>query len=138
MQALHRVIASEALRRLALLALCAAYLQGGWNKLGDFSGAIAEMQHFGLAPAAPLAALVIALELGAALMIVSGFGRWLAALALAAFTLAASLVANRYWTLAAGHERFMMANAFYEHLGLVGGFLLVAWMDLQPHKESKP
>lgn len=138
MQALHRVIASEVLRRLALLALCAAYLQGGWNKLGDFSGAIAEMQHFGLAPAAPLAALVIALELGAALMIVSGFGRWLAALALAAFTLAASLVANRYWTLAAGHERFMMANAFYEHLGLVGGFLLVAWMDLQPHKESKP
>lgn len=138
MQALHRVVASEALRRLALLALCAAYLQGGWNKLGDFNGAIAEMQHFGLAPAAPLAALVIALELGAALMIVSGFGRWLAALALAAFTLAASFVANRYWTLAAGHERFMMANAFYEHLGLVGGFLLVAWMDLQPHKESKP
>ena len=138
MQALHRVVASEALRRLALLALCAAYLQGSWNKLGDFNGAIAEMQHFGLAPAAPLAALVIALELGAALMIVSGFGRWLAALALAAFTLAASLVANRYWTLTVGHERFMMANAFYEHLGLVGGFLLVAWMDLQPSKEDKP
>lgn len=51
MQALHRVIASEALRRLALLALCAAYLQGGWNKIGDFGSAVAEMQHFGLAPA---------------------------------------------------------------------------------------
>ena len=53
MRGLHRVVASEALRRLALLALCAAYLQGGWNKLVDFNGAIAEMQHFGLAPAAP-------------------------------------------------------------------------------------
>ncbi|EIT67913.1 MULTISPECIES: DoxX family protein [Hydrocarboniphaga] len=138
MRDLHRVIASEALRRLALLALCAAYLQGGWNKLVDFASAVAEMQHFGLAPAAPLAALVIALELGASLMIVSGFGRWLAALALAAFTIGATFVANRYWTLAAGHERFMMANAFYEHLGLAGGFLLVAWMDLQPRKENQP
>ena len=23
----------------------------------------------------------------------------------------------------------MTANAFFEHLGLVGGFLLVAWLD---------
>ena len=131
MHALHRVIASEWLRRLALLGLCAAYLQGGWNKLSDFGSAIAEMQHFGLSPAAPLAALVIALELGAAVMIVCGVWRWLGALALAAFTLGATFVANRYWTLDVGHERFMMANAFYEHLGLVGGFLLVAWMDLR-------
>lgn len=137
MSSLHRVIASELLRRLALLGLCAAYLQGGWNKLTDFGSAIAEMQHFGLAPAAPLAALVIALELGAAVMIVSGFWRWLGALALAAFTLGATFVANQYWTLADGHERFMMANAFYEHLGLVGGFLLVAWMDLQTQKENR-
>jgi hypothetical protein len=25
----------------------------------------------------------------------------------------------------------MAANAFFEHLGLVGGFLLVAWHDLK-------
>jgi hypothetical protein len=25
----------------------------------------------------------------------------------------------------------MAANAFFEHLGLVGGFLLVAWLDLK-------
>jgi hypothetical protein len=31
----------------------------------------------------------------------------------------------------AGHERFMAANSFFEHLGLVGGFLLVAWLDLR-------
>ena len=48
---------------IALLGLCAAYLQGGIVKATDFSGAIAEMQHFGLAPAAPLAIAVIVLEL---------------------------------------------------------------------------
>jgi hypothetical protein len=29
-----------------------------------------------------------------------------------------------------GMQRFMAANSFYEHLGLAGGFLLVAWHDL--------
>jgi hypothetical protein len=39
----------------ALLSLCAAHLQGGLVKLLDFDGAIAEMAHFGLQPAAPMA-----------------------------------------------------------------------------------
>ena len=45
-----------------LLALCAAYVQGGLVKALDFSGAVAEMAHFGLQPAAPFAAATIALE----------------------------------------------------------------------------
>jgi uncharacterized membrane protein YphA (DoxX/SURF4 family) len=116
---------------LALLGLCAAYLQGGIVKATDFSGAIAEMQHFGLAPAVPFAIAVIVLELGASVMILTGFYRWLAALALGGFTLMATLIALRFWELPAGQERFMAANAFFEHLGLVGGFLLVAWHDLK-------
>ncbi|MTW09464.1 DoxX family membrane protein [Pseudoduganella eburnea] len=117
------------LRWLALLLLCAAYLQGGLNKLLDFGSAVGEMQHFGLAPAAPLAAAVILFELGAAAMVLSGRLRWLGAAWLALFTVAASFIANRYWEMA-GMERFMAANSFYEHLGLAGGFLLVAWHDL--------
>lgn len=117
------------LRWLALLALCAAYVQGGLVKAMDFAGAIGEMQHFGLAPAVPLAAAVIVLELGASLMILSGFYRWLGALALAVFTLMATFLANRFWA-APPAEQFMLANAFFEHIGLVGGFVLVAWEDL--------
>ncbi|UXH80507.1 DoxX family protein [Roseateles amylovorans] len=115
-------------RWIALLLLCAAYLQGGLVKLFDFPGAVGEMQHFGLAPAPLFAAAVIVLELGASALILSGRWRWLGALALAAFTAAATFMANRYWD-ATGHERFMLMNSFFEHWGLVGGFLLVAWMD---------
>jgi len=121
---------------LALLFLCAAYLQGGLVKLTDFGGAVQEMQHFGLAPAPPLAAAVIALELGASLLILTGFYRWLGALALAAFTLMATFMANRFWA-APPAEQFMLANAFFEHLGLVGGFLLVAWHDLRRRGRSE-
>ncbi|GAB7542353.1 DoxX family protein [Cupriavidus sp. 8B] len=125
------------LRWLALLALCAAYLQGGLVKAMDFAGAIGEMQHFGLAPAAPLAAAVIVLELGASLMILCGWYRWLGALALAAFTLMATFLANRFWA-APPAEQFMLANAFFEHIGLVGGFVLVAWEDLSRRAAARP
>ena len=73
---------SSAVRFVACLGLCAAYLQGGLVKLTDFQGAIGEMAHFGLSPAAPLAALVILFELGASVMILSGWLRWLGALGL--------------------------------------------------------
>ncbi|WP_431121879.1 DoxX family protein [Variovorax paradoxus] len=121
---------TPALRWIALLLLCAAYLQGGFNKAVDFNAAIAEMNHFGLSPAAPLAVAVIVLELGASALILTGFLRWLGALALGGFTLLATFVALRFWEMPQP-ERFMAANSFFEHLGLVGGFLLVAWHDLR-------
>lgn len=130
MDALRRVFTSSAVQTVALLCLCAAYLQGAFDKATDFAGAIAEMNHFGLAPAAPLAAAVIVFEAGASLMVIFGWRRWLGALGLAGFTLIATFVANRFWELAPP-DRFMVTNAFFEHWGLVGGFLLVAWHDLR-------
>jgi uncharacterized membrane protein YphA (DoxX/SURF4 family) len=115
-------------RWLGLLGLCAAYLQGGIVKATDFAAAVAEMQHFGLAPAAPFAVAVILLELGGSVLVLSGRFRWLGALALGGFTLLATLLANRFWEMAPP-ERFGAANSFFEHLGLVGGFLLVAHYD---------
>ncbi|MDB5856836.1 MAG: Membrane protein [Ramlibacter sp.] len=125
-----RVLGGMTVRWLAMLALCAAYLQGGVDKALDFPAAIAEMQHFGLAPAAPLVILTIVVELGASVSILSGIYRWAGALVLAGFTLSASFIANRFWEMAPP-ERFMAANSFFEHIGLVGGFVLVAWLDLQ-------
>ncbi|GAB3456932.1 DoxX family membrane protein [Massilia terrae] len=128
---------SRAVRWLAYLGLCAAYLQGGLVKLTDFHGALGEMAHFGLAPAPLFAAAVIVLELGASLMILTGRLRWLGALGLAGFTLLATGLALRYWELPAGPGRFGAENAFYEHLGLVGGFLLIAWLDLHGDESGK-
>lgn len=133
---IRTLLASRTMRFIAYLGLCAAYLQGGLIKLTDFSGAIGEMTHFGLSPAPLFAAGVIVLELGASVMILVGVLRWLGALALAGFTLLATGIALRFWELPAGQERFMAANSFFEHLGLVGGFLLVAWLDLKERETS--
>lgn len=125
----RRLLSPAPVRALALLALTSAYLQGGFNKALDFPGAVAEMVHFGLAPAAPFAVAVIVLEIGASALVLFGIYRWLGALALAAFTVLASLLANRFWSMAPP-ERAFAANAFFEHLGLAGAFVLVAWHDL--------
>ncbi|WP_019936363.1 DoxX family protein [Bordetella sp. FB-8] len=129
--AVRALLGGRTARVAAYLGLCAAYIQGGLVKLTDFPGAIGEMTHFGLSPAPLFAVLVIALELGASAMIIAGWLRWLGALGLAGFTLMATLIALRFWEMPAGPERFMAANSFFEHLGLAGGFLLVAWLDLQ-------
>ncbi len=115
---------------IAHLGLCAAYIQGGLVKLTNFPGAVAEMAQFRLTPPALFAVLVIAMELLSSALVMTGYFRWLGALALAAFTLLSTLIALRFWQLPAGKARHASCNAFFEHLGLAGGFVLVAWLDL--------
>lgn len=129
-RALGAGIAAPITRQLALLALCAAYIQGPLTKIFDFTGAQAEMTHFGLTPAPVFAVAVILFELTASVLVVSGFLRWAGALALAGFTLAATFIALRFWEMAPGMDRMMATNAFFEHLGLAGAFVIVAAADL--------
>jgi len=110
---------------VARLALCSAYLLGGVVKLTDFPAAIAEQAHFGMPMPALFAAVTIAVELVGPILILTDRLAWLGAGMLGMFTLLAALVANAFWTLQ-GPERFAAMNAFFEHLGLIGGFVLVA------------
>lgn len=126
-----------AVRFLALLLLCAAYIQGPVTKILDFQGALAEMSHFGLTPAALFAGGVIVFELAMSALILIGRWRWLAALALAGFTLVATFIAIRFWEMPVGQGRMMAMNSFFEHLGLIGGFILVALDDLARTKDTR-
>ncbi|RVG78858.1 DoxX family protein [Sinorhizobium meliloti] len=130
------LITSPPVRFLALLALCSAYIQGPLMKIYDFEGAIAEMNHFGLTPAPLFAVGVIVFELAMSALILLGIFRWAAALCLAVFTVAATFLAFRFWELPSGMERMMATNGFFEHLGLAGAFVLVAWHDLHERTVS--
>ena len=136
-RALQPFAASRSVRSIALLGLCAAYIQGGLTKILNFSAAIAEVQSFGLPFAALTAGATIVTELVGSALILTGMYRWLGALWLAGFTLVATFVANRFWEVLPP-QRFMVENSFFEHLGLVGGFLLVAWFDLRESHAASP
>lgn len=109
----------------ARLALVSAYVIGGFAKLLDFAGAVAEQEKFGLHPAWLWAAVAIVIELGGSLLVVINRFVWLGAGGLGVLTFVAMLTANAFWTLG-GHERFMAINAFFEHLGLIAGLVIVA------------
>ncbi|HEX9465934.1 MAG TPA: DoxX family protein [Alphaproteobacteria bacterium] len=109
----------------ARIALTSAYLLGGLVKLSDFSAAVAEQEHFGLYPGWFWASLTIAVEIVGAALVISGRWLWLGAGALGVFTAFAMFVANNFWALQ-GDARSAALNAFFEHLGLIAGFVLAA------------
>jgi uncharacterized membrane protein YphA (DoxX/SURF4 family) len=45
-------------------------------------------------------------------------------------------VANNFWTMQ-GHDRFVAINAFFEHIGLIAGFVLVALIAQQVGREGR-
>ena len=110
---------------VARIALSSAYLIGGVQKLVDFPGAIAEQAHFGLQPAWLWATAAITVELAGSVLVIFGRWVWLGAGGLGVLTAVAMIIANNFWAMS-GHDRFMALNAFFEHLGLIAGFVLVS------------
>jgi uncharacterized membrane protein YphA (DoxX/SURF4 family) len=119
---------------LARIALVSAFLIGGIQKLIDFPRAIAEQAHFGLQPAWLWAVAAIVLELGGSALIVLDRWVWLGAGGLGVLTAIAMLVANDFWARTGG-DRFVAVNAFFEHLGLIAGLVLVSVISL--HEQDK-
>jgi uncharacterized membrane protein YphA (DoxX/SURF4 family) len=111
----------------ARVALTSAYLLGGFTKLLNFSAAIAEQERFGFRPGWFGAALTILIEIGGSALVLSGYAVWLGAGALGCLTAVAMLRADNFWTKS-GQERLTQANTFFEHLGLIAGFVLIAFI----------
>jgi uncharacterized membrane protein YphA (DoxX/SURF4 family) len=110
---------------LARLGLTGAYILGGVVKAFDFPAAVAEQEHFGLHPGWLWASIAIAIELIGPILVIPGRYAWLGAGALGALTAIATYVANDFWNME-GAARFTAVNAFFEHIGLIAGFVLAA------------
>jgi uncharacterized membrane protein YphA (DoxX/SURF4 family) len=65
---------------------------------------------------------------------ISGRFVWLGAGALGVLTMIATYVANDFWNMQ-GADGFAATNAFFEHIGLVAGFVLAA--IIAAHEERK-
>src|SRR3984957_8445927 len=118
---------------VARIALASAFLIGGVQKLVDFPGAVAEQAHFGLQPAWLWAAAAIIVELAGSALVIFGRWVWLGAGGLGVLTAVAMLTANNFWAMT-GHDRFIALNAFFEHLGLIAGFVLVSFMAMRTQR----
>ncbi len=122
------LLATTPVRLLATAAIAAPFVASGIGKLVDFPGAVAEAKALGLSPPAPVAAAVIAVQLGGAALLFAPGLAWIGAGLLAGFTLAATLIAHRWWTMA-GPARRVNQTAFWEHAAIAGGLVLLAATD---------
>ena len=109
---------------VARVLLALMFLLAGIGKFSGLDGTAGYIGSVGL-PAPKLLALGAGLVevVGAVLLIVGWQARW-AALALAAFTLLATLFFHRYWTLPAD-QQMMQQLMFMKNLAIVGGLLMV-------------
>ena len=110
--------------RLLIAGICLPFLFSAFAKLADFDGAVAECSAAGLPLPALVAALTIALQLGASAAVVALPGAYAAAgaLALAFFTVAATLLVHRRDT-----------RILVEHLSIAFALVFVAWWDWRLH-----
>ncbi|WP_257386861.1 DoxX family protein [Tahibacter caeni] len=126
MQSLETLFAKAFWYPLARWALAAVFLYSGIDKLAHVDAAVAEVAGFGFRPAGLLAAITIASQLlGAGLLIAGGRAAIAGALLLAGFTAAVTVLVHQFW-LSSGVDQVRTASTFLEHVGLVGGFLLIA------------
>ena len=119
----------------ARILLTGAYILGGMIKLLNFQAAVAEQEHFGLHPGVLWATVAIAIELLGSALIIAGRLVWLGAGALGVLTAVASVCANNFWDLQ-GQARFTATNAFFEHIGLIAGFVLAALLAEHEQRQA--
>jgi uncharacterized membrane protein YphA (DoxX/SURF4 family) len=124
-----------AVKGYALLAtricLSAVYLYSGISKLVDIPAGMAEVAGLGLPAPVLFLVLTILVQLGGGLMVLVGLWTRLAAFLLLGFTIVATALAHNPLGLG-GVEFQRQLTTSLEHLGIVGGFILLIAGDAGP------
>lgn len=107
------------------LLLAAVFLPAGLQKIGGFAGTAGYIASKGL-PLPELGAVIaIAVEVLGGLALIVGLGTRAAALVMAVFTLAATVIFHNYWGVPAD-QAFVQQLMFFKNVGIIGGLLLLA------------
>ncbi len=110
---------------VARLLMVALFLPAGLNKITGFESTVGYIASVGLPLASVGAVVAILVEVGGSLALLAGFATRWAALALALFTLGASVFFHNYWAMPA-EQQFVQQLMFFKNLGVVGGLLALA------------
>ena len=109
---------------IARILLALMFVLAGVGKLGGLEGTAGYIASKGLPLPMVLAVATGVLELVAGVLLIIGWqARW-AALALAAFTLVASVIFHNFWAMPAA-QQMMQQLMFMKNLAVTGGLLFV-------------
>jgi putative oxidoreductase len=115
---------SNAAALIGRILLAWIFIQSGFGKLTGFEGTVGYIASKHLPLPQVAAAIAIAVELGAGLLLAIGFkARW-SALAIAIFTLAAGFLFHDFWNADAAQKMGQSIN-FWKNVSMTGGLLMV-------------
>jgi putative oxidoreductase len=117
--------AQNALSLVGRILLALLFIPAGFSKIGGFDGTVGYIASKGLPMATLGAVLAIVIEIGVALALLAGYKTRIAALILAGFTLAATVVFHNFWAMPAD-AAFMQQLMFFKNIAVIGGLLTVA------------
>ena len=107
--------------------LCSAYVWSGVTKLIAFEATAGHFSNRFKLPAPRAAvALTVFVQLVGSSMFITGWKAAVAAVVLAVFTMAATVIVYPFWKMT-GVERDRNTETFLEHVGLTAAFLILAW-----------
>ncbi|MGC4068805.1 MAG: DoxX family protein [Polyangiaceae bacterium] len=114
--------AQDALALVGRILIAVLFIPAGLGKLTGFAGTVGYIGSVGLPLPQVGAVLAIVVELGLGLALLVGFKARLAALVLAAFTLAASFFFHNYWAMPAD-KAMVQQLMFMKNVAIAGGLL---------------
>jgi putative oxidoreductase len=104
------------------ILLAVVFIPAGFSKIGGFAGTAGYIASKGLPLPEVGAAIAIVVEIVAGLALLAGWkARW-AALVLAVFTLAATVLFHAFWSVPQ-EQHMVQYLMFMKNIGIVGGLL---------------
>lgn len=108
------------------IAFAALFLPSGIQKLMNLQAFMYSIDGRGVPFAPVMAPIGAGLEFVGGLALLLGIEVRLASVALLLFTVAATLIAHRFWEYAPGAAHNMQQTNFFKNVAIVGGFVFLA------------
>jgi putative oxidoreductase len=109
---------------LGRVLLALMFVWAGYGKIAGYAGTAGWMASVGMPMVGVFLPLAILVELGGGIALIVGWkARWVA-LALAGFTVVASLIFHNFWTMT-GDAVMTNTLFFYKNIAVIGGMLMV-------------
>jgi putative oxidoreductase len=116
---------------LGRILIALLFIPAGINKITGFGGTVGYIASKGLPLPQVAAAGTIVVEVVVGLALLVGFKARYAALILAAFTIAASVIFHNFWALPEA-QKMMQQLMFTKNFAIVGGLLFIAAFGAGP------
>ena len=115
-----------ALLLLGRILLAAVFLVAGLRKVMAIAGTVGYFTKLGLPMPEVLVYVAIVIEIGGALLLITGWKSRVAAWVLTIFVLIATFYAHRFWQISDAAQYGNQLNHFLKNFAIIGGLLFVA------------